>query len=66
MPKKHSDEYDARPVIFTGEMPAPAFVAWTLLAHNSRVCEGPVDAMLNLLKELYEQVEKIDKKGDVY
>lgn len=32
---------------------------WVVLVENPRTCEGPVDAMVDLLEEVYERVGKV-------
>jgi hypothetical protein len=48
-----SDVYDARLIAYTGEPDAP-YRQWMLLLANRSLCESPVDAMADLLEELYQ------------
>lgn len=52
-------EYEACLTVYTGERPAQMYGEWTLLLANPRLCKSPVDAMADLLEELYELVGKV-------
>lgn len=47
-----SDEYEARLIGYTGGSDAP-HIEWMLLLENRSLCESPIDALADLLEDVY-------------
>ncbi|KAJ4403930.1 hypothetical protein N0V91_006232 [Didymella pomorum] len=47
-----SDVYDARLIAYTGGLDAPQG-EWMLLLENRSLCESPIDALADLLEDIY-------------
>lgn len=47
-----SDVYDARLIAYTGGLDAPKG-EWMLLLENRSLCESPIDALADLLEDIY-------------
>lgn len=70
--KTHGDagyEYEARLIVYTGHMLPGIHGEWVMLVVNPCLCESPVDAMADLLENLYERAGKAQvglKEGETF